>query len=103
VAARGERVIGHQGDMFWRAHLKLGSADGRRTIVTYDNWKTTEPDPGDYEPFGECHWCGYRAQLYRMWLLTGVEGWFCSDCAEELETERRIKPQIAALTPSRAR
>jgi hypothetical protein len=23
VAARGERVIGHQGDMFWRAHLKL--------------------------------------------------------------------------------
>jgi hypothetical protein len=28
--------------------------------VTYDNWKTTEPDPGDYEPFGECHWCGYR-------------------------------------------
>jgi hypothetical protein len=19
--------------------------------VTYDNWKTTEPDPGDYEPF----------------------------------------------------
>jgi hypothetical protein len=60
--------------------------------VTYDNWKTTEPDPGgDYEPFGECHWCGYRAQLYRMWLLTGVEGWFCSDCAEELETESRIK------------
>ena len=44
--------------------------------MTYDNWKTTEPDPGDYEPFGECHWCGYRAQLYRMWLLTGVEGWF---------------------------
>ena len=23
VAARGERVIGHQGDMFWHAHLKL--------------------------------------------------------------------------------
>jgi hypothetical protein len=23
VAARGERVIGHHGDMFWRAHLKL--------------------------------------------------------------------------------
>ena len=23
VAAHGERVIGHQGDMFWRAHLKL--------------------------------------------------------------------------------
>ena len=59
--------------------------------MTYDNWKTTEPDPGDYEPFGECHWCGYRAQLYRMWLLTGVEGWFCRDCAEELETESRIK------------
>ena len=59
--------------------------------MTYDDWKTTEPDPGDYEPFGECHWCGYRAQLYRMWLLTGVEGWFCSDCAEELVTESRIK------------
>ena len=23
ACARGERVIGHQGDMFWRAHLKL--------------------------------------------------------------------------------
>jgi hypothetical protein len=97
VAVRGARVIGHQGDMFWRAHL----ADGRRTIVTYDNWKATEPDPGDYEPFGECHWCGYRAQLYRMWLLTGVEGWFCSDCAEELETESRIKhrPVVRSISP----
>ena len=70
--------------------------------MTYDNWKTTEPDPGDYEPFGECHWCGYRAQLYRMWLLTGVEGWFCSDCEEELETESRIKhrPVVRSNKPT---
>ena len=50
--------------------------------MTYDHWKTTEPDPWVGEPVGECHWCGRRAVLYRTWL-SPIETWLCGNCFEE--------------------
>jgi hypothetical protein len=51
--------------------------------MTYDHWKTTEPDPFEHEPFGECHWCGHAAVLYRTWLCSPIETWVCGECLEE--------------------
>src|SRR5260370_643708 len=59
-----------------------GDRHRRQALVTAVGKYLAAHDPDKASP---------RAQLYRMWLLTGVEGWFCSDCAEELETESRIK------------
>jgi hypothetical protein len=57
--------------------------------MTYDHWKTTEPDPFEHEPVGDCHWCGHRAVLYRTWLepmetWRSIETWLCEECLDEV-------------------
>ena len=52
---------------------------------TYDDWKTTEPDPYADEPVGECDCCGKRRPLTQCWLYRkdhyrGLETWACDEC-----------------------
>ena len=40
---------------------------------TYDDWKTTEPDPYADKSVGECDCCGKMRPLSRCWAPGGVE------------------------------
>lgn len=46
---------------------------------TYDDWKTTEPDPYADEPVGECDCCGKMRPLSKCWAY-GIETWACDEC-----------------------
>jgi hypothetical protein len=47
--------------------------------MTYDHWKTTEPEPFDEEPKGECDCCGRVRPLTRCWPF-GMETFACDEC-----------------------
>jgi hypothetical protein len=50
--------------------------------MTYDSWKTTNPDdeqPG--EPVAECDCCGKTRPLSRCWVPGGLETWACEECS----------------------
>ena len=56
-------------------------------MMTYDKWKTTEPDPHEHEPFGICDVCDKERPLFRKWV-TGIETWCCEECLEQPEPRR---------------
>lgn len=51
--------------------------------MSYDHWKTTEPD--DDSPWQECVGCGFRGHLETMWRLEGE--WYCLECVNAAEDE----------------
>jgi hypothetical protein len=52
-----------------------------RLIMTYDTWKTTNPDDERLgEPVAECDCCGKMRPLARCWAPVGVETWACDEC-----------------------
>ena len=49
--------------------------------MTYDNWKTTEPDPHADEYLSECDCCGkMRPHVTRCWTTYGLETFACWEC-----------------------
>jgi hypothetical protein len=54
--------------------------------MTYDHWKTTEPDDGAEPPIEadelrECDCCGKLAVLSRCWAY-GIETFACDECRD---------------------
>lgn len=49
--------------------------------MTYDHWKTTEPEPYSDEPVADCDCCGRRRVVYRCWAF-GIETYACEECHE---------------------
>jgi len=53
--------------------------------MSYDTWKSTEPDPPHDGPFGECDCCGQKRPLSRCWPM-GIETYACDECRGEENT-----------------
>ena len=48
--------------------------------MTYDNWKTTNPDDEQLgDPVGQCDCCGKMRPLSQCWAF-GIETWACEEC-----------------------
>ncbi len=47
--------------------------------MSYDSWKTTEPDQPCDGPFGQCDCCNEQRPLSQCWA-SGVETWACDEC-----------------------
>jgi hypothetical protein len=51
--------------------------------MSYDRWKSTDPDLHAGEPFGACDCCGKHRPLSRCWTgvgVSGIETWACDEC-----------------------
>lgn len=63
--------------------------------MTYDNWKSREPQD---EPWGECNYCGIRLALTKLYLVKR-DIWACEQCcgiAEELERDLKTAKAYGA-------
>ncbi len=48
--------------------------------MSYDHWKTTEPDPCPDPPPRQCDCCGKMRPLTRCWAFGNLETFACDEC-----------------------
>ena len=54
--------------------------------MTYDNWKTTNPEDealGVYESYADCDCCGKLRRLRQCWVYGNMETWACAECRQD--------------------
>lgn len=60
--------------------------------MTYDHWKSTEPDYDD-GTMGDCDCCSKYRPLSRCWAY-GIETWACDECRGFEESEPRTEEDL---------